>query len=686
MSVHVCICADGVDHGYLQVYEAFAERERSHGLVYAHDDSVVKNKDQVSKLIRLLSRCKESGVLHTLQSLQLQQNRLTWAGRWSVVTRLVGLADDGDQFKFIVRPPGCTIPFRGGSAVDLTRDSLVDTAKALAFTFQVMEKVAEECRDSKAEPWMLKLKESLSILDNGSDEAQVLFGASDVQAAVLRLIMDLVPQLHCTTVVRSVGVKARMQCGSKGIRQASVDNVWWRSTYKTPLVVAAPAVPDSESPEPLVVKAKWNDTFDEEAPAAPTPTPSGEDLRKQREDAFNTVAKGDIGRYVRFIEVSDVTDPTLLSNALVPHVELLDIPAVDGSSEQSLRGWIVDSAMLHEPSEAFCKSHNVFTRHPPFNGGLLESVLKVYQQVAVDGKDIVVVMDSGSSRASTKINSAFSKARKHSCMMGTWQLLPLQSDLEARAAYLGQEARGQKRRRKASSLAAVVGQEGVHYLIRGGPLQSTDLKFLTSTGAASDSANPFLICSLPNPASLRPLVTKKEKDQVLLSVDKKDKKMVVCTAGPADLLAEVAEDEKLPLQHFSRHPLFYKELHNICHTRSLIIVTPDPAELMVAVEQKIHVIAVVRSKLHLQILSDFLREEIAQKMQDPTNRRFYQKTLVERFAIAPAERASSLSPGIASAAAVTTPPPPAPPGAAADGDDNDEKESSSSGGGSDEDD
>ena len=67
-----------------------------------------------------------------------------------------------------------------------------------------------------------------------------------------------------------------------------------------------------------------------------------------------------------------------------------------------------------------------------------ESVLKVFNQIACAEKDILIVMDNGSGRAASKIKNALQKSKKKKCMVGSWQLLPSQEDLEARAAYLGQ--------------------------------------------------------------------------------------------------------------------------------------------------------------------------------------------------------------------------------------------------------
>ena len=50
--------ANGASDTFASVFAAFAEREQNHHLRYASEDSAVKSKDQVSKLIRLINRCR----------------------------------------------------------------------------------------------------------------------------------------------------------------------------------------------------------------------------------------------------------------------------------------------------------------------------------------------------------------------------------------------------------------------------------------------------------------------------------------------------------------------------------------------------------------------------------------------------------------------------------------------------
>ncbi len=69
-------------------------------------------------------------------------------------------------------------------------------------------------------------------------------------------------------------------------------------------------------------------------------------------------------------------------------------------------------------------------------GLLRDAVLKVFNTCAEDGKDMAVCLDSGSMRASTKINQMLGKMKRQDCQLAGWQLLPSQSQLESRAHFL----------------------------------------------------------------------------------------------------------------------------------------------------------------------------------------------------------------------------------------------------------
>ena len=101
---------------------------------------------------------------------------------------------------------------------------------------------------------------------------------------------------------------------------------------------------------------------------------------KQREQRLRTVAKNEIGRYVRFLQ-ADIGDPASIKNACwSSSCRSLTLPPTPGSPDQSHRVWWLDCSLLHEPSEAYCRSHNVFSRVPPFNGTVAQLGSKAVEQ------------------------------------------------------------------------------------------------------------------------------------------------------------------------------------------------------------------------------------------------------------------------------------------------------------------
>lgn len=81
------------------------ERADAAKLTFAHADSKVKNADQVSKLLRVCSRGKATGVWDCLQKMQHHAEHAdTWASQWHNLVRILGPAKESlDDFGFMVR-------------------------------------------------------------------------------------------------------------------------------------------------------------------------------------------------------------------------------------------------------------------------------------------------------------------------------------------------------------------------------------------------------------------------------------------------------------------------------------------------------------------------------------------------------------------------------------------------------
>ena len=138
-------------HDAKGVYNAFKERN----INYASADSRVVNADQVSKLLRLLRHADEANVIPELQQMPYVNGQVTWCGRWSLATRLLGYADDSREFRCVIK--SLAAAFAGKMSLrspvaELTKDGVVDAAQALILNQRVMAKVVEECSFGSGEP------------------------------------------------------------------------------------------------------------------------------------------------------------------------------------------------------------------------------------------------------------------------------------------------------------------------------------------------------------------------------------------------------------------------------------------------------------------------------------------------------------------------------------------------------
>ena len=193
--------------------------------MFGSADSKVKSDDQIGKLIRLVTRARSSQVLLQLQAMQLHDGEVTWAGKWSLVVRLLGIANDSRQFAFLVRTlsdgfkPNHTQCFKD-PVPDLNKQTLVDAGKAIVFTHEIMQKIVEDCTlvsdgGNGSDAWNKRMEEFLTSVP--SREVNV-FGVSDTQLGVLKLLDDLEPWIaHRQS---STGGVACAKNASPGQRQA----------------------------------------------------------------------------------------------------------------------------------------------------------------------------------------------------------------------------------------------------------------------------------------------------------------------------------------------------------------------------------------------------------------------------------------------------------------------------------
>ena len=95
------------------------------------------------------------------------------------------------------------------------------------------------------------------------------------------------------------------------------------------------------------------------------------------------------------------------------------------------------------------------------------------------------------------------------------------------------------KKRKACSLSSVVGAESMYLFVKGDALLSRGFKYLLTEGMTNNTAMPFFFA----PSSqLKPLVTRKEKQEILM--DTSDKKNVSADAPQTEFLPEIGEEAR----------------------------------------------------------------------------------------------------------------------------------------------
>ena len=138
------------------------------------------------------------------------------------------------------------------------------------------------------------------------------------------------------------------------------------SVHMAPLPPAAPC-PDAEE----LLKQIDNGWKDEDVSKSTEPaTPAA----KPKPPSEYQRAKVEVLRYCKFV-VADITNLSNVQTAISGFTaSLLPLDTVPPSGK--LRGWIYDSSLILEPSEVFSRTHNVYSRTPPFGKSVLRLCCK----------------------------------------------------------------------------------------------------------------------------------------------------------------------------------------------------------------------------------------------------------------------------------------------------------------------
>ncbi|CAE7257165.1 unnamed protein product [Symbiodinium sp. KB8] len=247
--------------------------------------------------------------------------------------------------------------------------------------------------------------------------------------------------------------------------------------------------------------------------------------------------------------------------------------------------------------------------------------------------------DLGSFKANQSIRSQLGRAKLGRYQ--SWDLLPRQSDMEARLLFrhgTDEDQESALKRRKTLGVAAghltyIVGREAFHFCRSLNPIEAKPHKYLTMPAGSGDSSASWLTIPLPHPSTLRPLVSKADKQKaVLLKYDSKNQKKDPNAKALNDTevvqhAAEIGDEELQPLNYLGRHGSLHKELWHLMDVGRLVTFSPEFNQLAAAMEQRLFTIALVRSSLHEDLLKKELVDWVSQELQRPSNERFYRSHL-----------------------------------------------------------
>ncbi|CAE7677242.1 Cacna2d3, partial [Symbiodinium sp. CCMP2592] len=564
------------------LFLAFQEQVKNQRLKFGSGDSEVSSEDKVAKLLRLRKRCQEANCWEFLKSMQFCNNSPTWASRWSVVTRVLGIASSPDEFgQLYIGMKGDNPAQTFRVAVnEMSRDNLLDTFQALVCTRQCMQAIIESTTErEKSSEWRDLLStyvnpESLKLSGGGfADIHQEAFlGKTAEQAAVLLLLkqfldLDCLPTMYAVVASHDTAVNRFSDSRVQNLVKKTIEE--HNAVHLTPLPPVA-ALPDAEE----ILKemsADWDDkdvSGPAAEPAAPPPKPKpASDLQK---------AKVEVLRYCKFV-VADITNLSSVQTALADCASSL-LPPDGVTSAGKVRGWMFDSGLILEPSEVFSRSHNIYSR---------ANVVKIFGSQAKEDKDALLVFDVGSSQANGEIRKQMNKLNVPNATLNSLLLMPSsQEDLERRAK------------------CGPGGQETLVFAAP--PLIAREHRFI---GEGTDSTCPWLPIPLPDPAQL-PMVEKKIKSQIMLTMN--EKKEVVPISGAATMVPDdVGEEELVPLHVNGRHQILYRELFHTFRLHSIVLWTPETAAVVAAVKDKVSCIAILRNTCHMQLLMNSVVEELA---------------------------------------------------------------------------
>jgi len=257
----------------------------------------------------------------------------------------------------------------------------------------------------------------------------------------------------------------------------------------------------------------------------------------------------EIREFVHFIVESD--DEALMKDGIKGVLSDLGV-GVNETTGGSLRISHFDCSIDREPSAAYSKSHDPFTRTPGLNRLKMSQIFELFEHYRDPEIDVFLAGDSGQHKVRSHIYRVFLK-QWQGCTVGSLELIPKQADQERRRHHSKKVV---SKKQNISGLSTVTGREGF-LVCHKTKLDARPHKYLTCQVFPS-SSSPVMIIPLLDPEDLAPRVTQDEKRNILCPRE--------CAAemvqdGKHDTIKSDANLEDMTwLFTFDKHPSVYQEL------------------------------------------------------------------------------------------------------------------------------
>ncbi|CAE7840076.1 unnamed protein product [Symbiodinium sp. CCMP2592] len=567
----------------------------------------VKTSDQVQKLTTMLDKTNAAGMTESLKACQYVNNSTTWLGKWSIEMR-----EDSSLKDHLGVSLSTNTHMR-----DLNRDQAMQATGMLHLRFVVLERLShlpipDDAPDKKT---AMEFQKSLQRCLNPKEWAQ--------QGGLVSVAAFSEPP-YCSLSKRIAGM---LRGDDDELFSTAVTS--GQKEEFGPILELLTRYSDEWKmklgrlkPEPPLETKPSRELLPETDPTTDTSgTGTSRTAEQLREVQLKRAVDEEMAFYVHFVQ-SDIRNPSAAwADGLKQH-QLMQ------KAEPVL--FTFDSSLVAE-NGGYSRVHNVYQRPAVFERGLYDNCFRVYEAASKD-EDRWLTFDSGVQKASNTILRSF---KNHGLTPQSIILIGSEESVQGRKDYLREE-RNCKRRKTgtAGSLISIAGaRETMYFGCKSEPLPAKEHKWLASDGVVSTACPVSVLPNvpLPLPDTLIPLTVSQKKEVIPL----------VCGKGVTDNGGQVApaehveDTDTVPLVHFERSCWLCRKFESIVWVYRMLLHTVSPIACVVnfspgsgclsvvAAEQRVPCINVVRTPEQRQMLQSIIRQELAGRVKNANDQRFY---------------------------------------------------------------